>query len=301
MSTHAGPGRPQQQVNVSRCSMPSIGRAVVTGFVALLMLVGAATASAAKPAKAPSGQAADTSPPTLTVNPSSDQQHPLRAPDQVTVSWGGVSAPTARDWIGVYHSGDLTLLAKVYDNSCTTTPGTTALDHGSCTFTIPGLPNVAGTYELRLFSNDSNTLLATSNLVTVGQGATLTVNPLSLHAGDPVTVSWDGDRNGLRAPSSHDWVGVYHPGDPNNTPLGGFYDNSCIKTAGTTALASGSCTFVLPNLPNIAGTYVLRLFSNNSLTLLATSDPVTVSAGGGSLARAKASRTSRLFPLRRGL
>ena len=228
---------------------------------------------------------------TLTVNPST-----LAAPDSVTVSWNGVSGPTARDWIGVYHQGDPnnTPLGKLYDDSCSETPGTTPLASGSCTFTVPGLPDIAGTYELRLFSNDSFTLLATSNLVTVNQGATLTANPLSLHAGDPVTVSWSG----VSAPSSHDWVGVYLPGDPNNTPLGRFYDNSCTDTAGTTALASGSCPFVVPNLPNIAGTYILRLFSNDSLTLLATSDTVTVSAGSGSLARAP--HNARPLPLRGG-
>ena len=249
----------------------------------------------------------------LTVNPAS-----LAAPDSVTVSWSGVSAPTSHDWIGVYHPGDPnnTPLGYFYDNSCTTTPGTTALASGSCTFTVPGLPNIAGTYELRLFSNDNSfTLLATSNLVTVNQGATLTVNPLSLQPGDPVTVSWSG----VSAPTSHDWVGVYLPGDPNILGTGRFYDNSCTDTAAPTALASGSCSFVVPNLPNIAGTYVLRLFSNNSLTLLATSDAVTVSAGSGSAAGAarrgrplplrgggsgslrRASRGSRPFPLRGGL
>ena len=143
-----------------------------------------------------------------------------------------------------------------------------------------------------------------------------TLNPSTLAAPDSVTVSWSG----VSAPSSHDWVGVYRPGDPYDTPLGRFYDNSCTDTAGTTALASGSCPFVVPNLPNIAGTYELRLFSNQSLTLLATSDPVTVSAGSGSLARAahdarplplrggggggslrRASRSSRPFPIRGGL
>ena len=222
---------------------------------------------------------------TLTVSPSA-----LAAPDSVTVSWSGVSAPTSHDWIGVYHPGDPnnTPLGYFYDNSCTTTPGTTALASGLCTFTVPGLPNIAGTYELRLFSNDSFTLLATSNLVTVNQGATLTVNPLSLQGGDPVTVSWSG----VSAPSSHDWVGVYLPGDPNILGIGRFYDNSCTDTADPPALASGSCSFVVPNLPNIAGTYVLRLFSNDSLTLLATSDPVTVSAGSGSVARAGARRAA---------
>ncbi len=226
----------------------------------------------------------------LAVSPST-----LAAPDSVTVSWSGVNAPTSHDWIGVYHPGDANNapLAKIYDDSCTPTAGTTALASGSCMFTVPGLGNIAGTYELRLFSNDSFTLLATSNLVTVNQGATLTVNPLSLHAGSPVTVSWSA----VSAPTSHDWVGVYHPGDPNSTPLGRFYDDSCGPTAGTTALASGSCPFTVPNLSNIAGTYQLRLFSNDSFTLLATSGTVTVGPGSAPQARPSANRTARLLPL----
>ncbi len=233
----------------------------------------------------------DDEPPTLTVNPST-----LAAPDSVTVSWSDVSAPSSHDWIGVYHPGDANNapIAKLYDDSCSPTAGTTALASGSCMFRVPGLANIAGTYELRLFSNDSFTLLATSNLVTVNQGATLTVNPLSLHAGSAVTVSWSA----VSAPTSHDWVGAYQPGDPNGTPLSRFYDDSCTRTAGTTALASGSCTFTVPKLSNIAGTYVLRLFSNDSLTLLATSDTVTVGAGSGSAARVE--HDARLLPLRGG-
>ncbi len=229
---------------------------------------------------------------TLTASPAS-----LSAGSPVTVSWSGVSSPTSHDWVGVYHPGDSnnTPLGRFYDNSCTATAGTSSLASGSCPFTVPNLSNIAGTYELRLFSNDSHTLLATSNLVTVGQAATtLTVNPTSLSAGSPVTVSWSG----VSAPTSHDWVGVYHPGDPNNTPLGRFYDNSCTATAGTSSVASGSCPFTVPNLSNIAGTYVMRLFSNDGLTLLATSNPVTISGGIGSTARA--ARSSRPLPLRGG-
>ena len=238
-------------------------------------------------------QAVTITPTSLTVSPST-----VAAPDSVTMSWTGVSAPTSHDWIGVYQPGDPNNapLTKLYDDSCTPTAGTTALASGSCMFTVPGLSNIAGTYELRLFSNDSFTQLATSNPVTVGPGATLTVNPLSLHAGSPVTVSWSA----VRAPTSHDWVGAYRPGDPNSSPMGRFYDNSCTATAGGTALASGSCSLTVPNLPNIAGTYILRLFSNDSLTLLATSSTVTVSAGPSPQARLKPNRTSRLFPVGAG-
>jgi len=68
-------------------------------------------------------------------------------------------------------------------------------------------------------------------------------------------------------------VGLYHPGDPNNSYMAWFYDDSCTTTAGSTALASGSCSYTMPTTP---GTYELRLFTNNTLNLLATSNSVTV-------------------------
>jgi hypothetical protein len=78
----------------------------------------------------------------------------------VTVSWTGISSPTPTDWIGLYGIGaaDTAYLASVY---------TTGTASGQVSLVIPAaLP--AGTYELRLLSNDGYTRLVTSPAFTVG-------------------------------------------------------------------------------------------------------------------------------------
>jgi hypothetical protein len=204
--------------------------------------------------------------PSVTVSPSS-----VAAGGTVTVSWSGVTNPTTQDWIGMYHPGDpnTSYINWFWTSSCTQTVGSTARASGSCTFTMP---NVAGTYELRLFPNNSYSLLTTSNQVTVTSSVSLTVSPSSVAGGGSVTVSWSGVTN----PTTQDWIGLYHPGDPNSSFLNWFWTSSCTQTVGSTARASGSCTFTMPN---VAGTYELRLFPNNSYTLLATSGQVTVTSG----------------------
>jgi len=84
----------------------------------------------------------------------------------VTATWGGIANPTATDWIGLYAAGapGSSFLNWVFVN-CTKSPGA-ALASGSCPLTIPtGL--APGSYELRLFANNSFTRLATSGPVTV--------------------------------------------------------------------------------------------------------------------------------------
>ena len=74
----------------------------------------------------------------------------------------GIPTPTPGDWIGLYvpGSGNTTYLAWIRV-SCSQSPGA-ASAAGSCPFTIPsGL--APGSYELRLYANDTYTRLATSN------------------------------------------------------------------------------------------------------------------------------------------
>jgi len=61
-------------------------------------------------------------------------------------------------------AADTAYLAWIYV-SCSKTAGSAAAA-GSCAFAIPGTV-AGGTYELRLFSNNSFTKLATSNALTV--------------------------------------------------------------------------------------------------------------------------------------
>jgi hypothetical protein len=200
---------------------------------------------------------------TLSATPSS-----VSAGGTVTVSWSSVSSPTNRDWIGLYHAGDANnaYIDWLYDDNCTKTGGNNGSASGTCSFTMP---NVAGTYEFRLFKNDTYTIVATSNSVTVTGGATLGATPSSVSVGGTVTVSWSN----VSSPTSHDWIGLYHPGDADSAFIDWKWDNSCTQTAGGTSLSSGNCSFTMPN---VAGTYEFRLFSNNTYTLIAKSGSVTV-------------------------
>jgi hypothetical protein len=203
----------------------------------------------------------------LTVTPTT-----VAAGGSVTASWSGIASPTARDWIGLYPAGapDSELRAWMYV-SCSQTPGT-ARASGSCSFPIPGTL-AAGSYELRLFANDSYTRLATSSALTVtgggGGGPTLTVSPTSVTAGASVTATWSG----IASPTPRDWIGLYASGAANSAYLGWMYV-SCSQVAGS-ARASGSCSFPIPGTL-AAGSYELRLFANDSSTRLATSPGFTV-------------------------
>src|SRR5262249_16681191 len=147
-------------------------------------------------------------------------------------------------------------------------PSASGVAAGTCTYTMP---STGGSYQFRLFSNDSFTVLATSNTVTVSGASppTLTVSPSSVAGGGQVTVSWSGGTGA----SGHDWLAFYPAGATDNAYLDWFYPASCSKTPGATGSGGGSCTFTMPAG---AGSYEFRLFSNDSFTRLATSDAVTV-------------------------
>jgi hypothetical protein len=185
----------------------------------------------------------------------------------VSVAFGGVSSPHARDWVGVYMAGAPSgqYVDWFYDSSCTQTPGGSALGSGSCSYTMPA---AGGTYEFRLFSNDGYNLLAQSGQVTVAPPTpVLSVSPGSVAGGGGVTVSWSG----VAPASSTDWVALYQSGSPNGY-ADWFYDSSCAKTPGT-AVGSGSCGYTMPTAP---GTYDFVLMADNGNTVLATSGAVTV-------------------------
>ena len=162
---------------------------------------------------------------------------------KVTASWSGITAPTPKDWIGLYAPGaaDTQFITWVYV-SCSTVAGT-ARASGSCAYPLPATL-AAGNYELRLFANDGFTRLAATNSFTVttggGTSPTLTVNPKTAKPGSTVTASWSG----ITAPTPKDWIGLYAPGAADTKFINWVYV-SCSMVAGT-ARASGSCSYVLP-------------------------------------------------------
>jgi 6-phosphogluconolactonase (cycloisomerase 2 family) len=202
-------------------------------------------------------------PPTLTATPTTVGPGGTSA-----VAWSGVVAPSPRDWVGVYQTGvaDSAYLAFFYTSSCTQVPATAAAS-GSCAFTLPTTP---GTYEFRLFSDDSYDLLGTSAPVTVlaPPAPSLTAGPASVAGGGQVSIAWTN----FASPSRTDWVALYQAGAPAGEYLDWFYDSSCTQTAAA-ATAAGTCSYSMPTTP---GTYDFALMANDGNTVLATSGAVTV-------------------------
>jgi PKD repeat protein len=154
------------------------------------------------------------------------------------------------DWVGLFS---------------TSTPDSTAyinfkylngLTSGTVTFTMPTTP---GSYDLRLFRNNTLTRLATSATITV-LSPSITAGATAVSPGATVTATIaNGPGNSL------DWVGLFSTSTPDSTAYINFkYLNG---------LTSGTVTFTMPTTP---GTYNLRFFQNNTLTRLAASATITV-------------------------
>jgi hypothetical protein len=190
--------------------------------------------------------------PTVNIGPST-----VAPGGMLTVSWQNVGQPAARDWFTLNPVGapDANWVAWTYGSGQRS---------GSIPFTIP--PNLgAGSYEVRMFSNDGWTRMAVSNAVTVtASGSTVAVTPVATAPGGELTVSWSN----IATPTGADWVGVYSAGATDANYVTRFF---------TSGRATDHMLMALPT--NIStGSYELRLFSNNSLTRLAISNPFQVTA-----------------------
>jgi subtilisin family serine protease len=102
----------------------------------------------------------------------------VTAGGSVTATWSGIASPTPMDWIGIYApaTAEASYLAWVYV-SCSQVPGPGRAE-GSCLVPIPGGLG-PGTYELRLFANNSYTRLATSALFRVTAAPNVTLRESS--------------------------------------------------------------------------------------------------------------------------
>jgi len=176
----------------------------------------------------------------------------------VTATWSGIASPSTSDWIGLY-------IPSAANTSYISSRYITGTASGSVPFTIPGSV-AAGTYELRLFSNGTYIRIGTSGplVVTAPAQANLSASPTTVVAGGTVTATWSG----IASPSGSDWIGLFVPGAANTAYLSFRY---------TTGTASGNVPFTIPGTV-AAGTYELRLFSNNTYTRIGTSGPLTVTA-----------------------
>jgi M6 family metalloprotease-like protein len=98
----------------------------------------------------------------------------------LTVTWSGITSPSATDWLGLFQPGapNTAYIDWIYV-SCSKTPNGSGAA-GSCSFVVPATA-APGTYQLRLLANDGYTLLATSNNVAVtSSGPTVSANPASI-------------------------------------------------------------------------------------------------------------------------
>jgi hypothetical protein len=181
----------------------------------------------------------------------------------LTATWSGVASPAANDWIGLYASSGAPNTDRV---AWRYTTGTAS---GNAPLTVPAGAAVGTTYELRLFSNNSYTRLATSSAFTVtgSTSATIAASPSSVARGSALTATWSG----VASPASNDWIGLYASSGAANTDR--------VAWRYTTGTASGNAPLTVPAGAAVGTTYELRLFSNNSYTRLATSSAFTVTSG----------------------
>ncbi|HYT66794.1 MAG TPA: S8 family serine peptidase [Vicinamibacterales bacterium] len=130
-------------------------------------------------------------------------------------------------------------------------------------------PSATGTYEFRLFSNNTYTRVATSATVTVDTAnapptspATLTVSATNVAPGASVTTTLTNGPGG-----AYDWLALAPTAASNSSYITFTYVGAGVTTRNWTV-----------TMPSTAGTYEFRLFLNNGYTRAATSPTVTVSA-----------------------
>jgi plastocyanin len=91
--------------------------------------------------------------------------------DKIKVSWSGIPSPKAKDWLGAFEvnegNGKADSMDWVYVNCDPNKVSTTAKAAGGCLIEM----KEAGDFEFRLFANDQENLLATSESVRVHAGS----------------------------------------------------------------------------------------------------------------------------------
>jgi hypothetical protein len=176
----------------------------------------------------------------------------------------------AQDWVGVYAPGTADAAPAMWRY----TGGGTA---GSLSF----LGLQVGTYESRLFVNNTMVKIASSTQQFAVAAAVATVEPAaaSFSTASPAVIDYTG------APgNAQDWVGIYAPGTPDAAPALWRY---------TGGAAAGSLSFL--GLP-VAAAYEARLFVDNTMVKIASSTQTfAVTAAVATVEPAAASYT-RAYP-----
>jgi hypothetical protein len=181
-----------------------------------------------------------------------------------------ITGPTyAGDWAGLYPVGGALgqYTEWKYMNGTQTPPGA-GTANATLNFTAPA---TSGSYEVRLFSNNTGTLVATgptthASLITVD--GTARPNVYATTAGAPMTVQLQ-----IAGPvNAGDWVGLFPVGGTTGQWIEWKYlsGNQVMPGGGS---ASATLNFTAPSS---AGSYEIRLYHNNTVTLMSTGPTITV-------------------------
>jgi hypothetical protein len=179
------------------------------------------------------------------------------------VTWANIPSVTVRRVALTVagHDPDSDALTRLTSNFGTAS--------GTLDLYIPNDFLTGTTYKLRLYTLQEQAprfYIESADITITAEAASTIASPGDQLAGTLVQAQWANIVS--PAPSTQDWVGLFALGAPASAPLGYRYLN------GT---ASGSLPFVIPGyLPT--DTYELRLYSGADQSLLATSDPFTVTA-----------------------
>jgi hypothetical protein len=169
-----------------------------------------------------------------------------------TLAW--VAPGNAHDWVAIAPAGAAPMMVTSWSYTGGATSGTT-------TFTA----SVPGSYVLRVFLNDSYTILSESAPFTVF------ANP------DPVTVKTDKDMYGFGQDVVIEWTGLV--GNTGTNWISIAMDGDPLTAVVHWAYADfGSFGSVTIAAPVEAGTYVARAFNDNSYVLAAESVQFVVAA-----------------------
>lgn len=166
--------------------------------------------------------------PTITATPAS-----IKACEMVAINYSGAPG-YENDWIGMYKSGSS-------DNSYMTKQYLNGNENGTVTLEAPD----PGSYNFRLFENDSFTKLATSNNVEADAavGNKVIATPSHVRPGGSVTVTYWG-----APPEGTGVIGMYGVNRPDK-----FY-------LGMMPIGSKSCGSITWQLPADPGSYDFRMF-----------------------------------------
>ena len=177
------------------------------------------------------------------------------APGNIVTATVANGPGNATDWVALFPANGSTWLDWKFLNGARAAPAA-GLSDATVAFTMPTVP---GTYTLRMYANDTWTVLATSPTITVA-GVTFSVSATTVAPGGTVTATiGNGPAN------AKDWVGLYAVGSAAEVDWK-FLNGS--RTAPAAGVADATLSFTLPTTP---GTYVLRLYRDDTYTLLATS------------------------------